>query len=222
MNKRAAFLCLIVAACDTPQAEQTRVYPVAFRSSNDDGEPLPGVQLLTGGELLGSTGPEAMLNTRLNGHEGMEVAFEVRCPQGSRPQGEPPALRLRTLDGPPTEVHVTCGRDKRMAALIVSAPGFPGLPVLVHDREVARTDTGGTAHLLLEGEPKLPLRVVLDTASRPRIVPASPHKDVQIGARDTIVVFTPELVEPPVPAKKKAVKKTKAAPPPPIYRPEKL
>jgi hypothetical protein len=223
MNARAALLCLgLVPACDTEQGEHFQVYPVSIRSVNDDGEPLPGVQVLTGGEVLGTTGPDATLNVTLNGREGMEVAFEARCPQGSRPHGESPALRLRTLGGRAPELDLICGRDKRMAALIVSAPGFADLPVLVHDREVARTDASGTAHLLLEGEPRMPMRVVLDTGARPRIVPASPHKDVQIGMRDEIVVFTPELVEPVLVEKKKVVKKVKAPPPPPVYRPEKL
>jgi len=106
------------------------------------------------------------------------------------------------------------------AAAIVSAPGFANLPVLVHDREVARTDATGTAHAILEGSPSTPMRVVLDTSSMPRVIPPSPHQDVQIGRRDDIVVFAPELtdVKPP-PAKKRVVKKAK---PPPVIRPEKL
>jgi hypothetical protein len=215
-----ALLALLVA-CDTPQAEQASVYPVLFRSVSEEGEPLPGVQVLSGGEALGITGPEASLSLQLQGREGSEVSFEPRCPQGTKPLGEPAALRLRTLgNGPAPEVELGCGRDKRMAALIVSAPGFADLPVLVHEREVTRTDESGTAHLLLEGEQNTPLRVVLDTGARPRIVPPSPHKDVHIGTRDEIVVFTPGLVEPPAPVKKKHVKKAKA--PPPTFRPEKL
>jgi hypothetical protein len=211
----------MVASCDGPQAEQVSVYPVLVRSVSEEGEPLPGVQVLSGGSPLGITGPEATLSVQLQGREGVELSFEPRCPPGSKPLGEPATLRLRTLgNGPAPEVELGCGRDKRMAALIVSAPGFADLPVLVHDRVVARTDVSGTAHLLLEGDQNTPLRVLIDTAARPRIVPASPHKDVHIGSRDEIVVFTPGLVEPPVPVKKKHVKKVKA--PPPTYRPEKL
>lgn len=212
---------LLLAGCDTPLAEQVHAYPVTIRSLNEDGEPLPGVTVLMDGSPLGSTGPEAALAVTLNGSEGSEVGFEARCPAGSRPQGEPPALRLRSLNGPAPEVELRCGRDKRMAALIVSAPGFADLPVLVHDREVARTDATGTAHVLLEGEPNTPMRVVLNTGSHPRVLPASPHKDVQIGTRDAIVLFTPKLVETPI-EKKKVVKKAKPAPAPPVYRPEKL
>jgi hypothetical protein len=225
MNTRAVLLMsLLFAACDDSSAAQQQSYPVLIHSVSEDGEPLPGVQVLSGGSVLGVTGPEATLGVTLAGREGMELSFAPRCPQGSKPQVEPSTLRLRTLaDGPPPEVELSCGRDKRIAALIVSAPGFADLPVLVHEREVARTDASGTAHVLLEGEPNMPLRVVLDTGARPRVVPASPHKDLQIGGRDEIFVFTPELVDPPAPpVVKKKVKKAKEPPPPPVYRPEKL
>jgi hypothetical protein len=223
MSARAVLVVLaLLSGCDAPTSDRGQSYPLVFRSLDEDGEPLPGVQVLAGGERLGTTGADSALSVRLTGREGMAVDFDLRCPAGTRPHGDKASLRLRTLEGPPPEIELVCGRDKRMAALIVSAPGFADLPVLLHDREVARTDASGTAHFLVEGEPHMPMRVVLDTGSRPRLVPAFPHKDFQIGARDEIVVFTPALVEAPLLEKKKVVKKAKAPPPPPIYRPEKL
>jgi hypothetical protein len=218
------FLALISAAwagCgDTAQAE--RSYPVSLRTLDEDGEPLANVELLVSGTSVGHTDDRGVLTVRTKGREGGQVTFEPRCPAGSKAQGQPATLRLRTLgDGPPPEVELTCERVKRIAALIVSAPGFAGLPVMVHNRELARTDYTGTAHVLLEGDPSTPLRVVLNTESRPKVVPPSPHKDLQIGSRDDIVVFAPELseVRDPPPPKKHRVKKEK---PPPVIRPEKL
>lgn len=205
---------------DSAQSERT--YPVSLHTLDEDGEPLASVELLASGTSVGHSDERGVLTVRIKGREGGQVTFEPRCPAGSKAQGQPASLRLRTLgDGPPPEVELTCERSKRMAALIVSAPGFGGLPVMVHNRELARTDYSGTAHVLLEGDPSTPLRVVLNTESRPKVVPPSPHKDLQIGSHDDIVVFAPELTEvrDPPPPKKHRVKKEK---PPPVIRPEKL
>lgn len=219
----AALIALAsVGACALEQeASAPERYPVQLRALSEEGEPLEGVEMLVSGQLLGATDARGRLLVQLPGQEGRQVTFEARCPKGSDRRGEPGSLRLRKLSGPPPEVELTCGRSKRVAALIVSAPGFADLPVLSHDREVARTDASGTAHVLLEGEPSTPLRVVLDTGARPRVIPPSPHKDIQIAARDEIVVFAPELTElPPPPPPRKRKKKEEA--PPPVIRPERL
>lgn len=212
-------LSLAASACGETSASQ-KLYPVSVRTVTDDGDALPDLEIVASGNVLGRTGPEGNVLLQLQGKEGGELLFEPRCPPGSHVHGEPASLRLRTLaSGRPPEVELACARDKRMAALVLSAPGFANLPVLVHDREVARTDVTGTAHALLEGSPSTPMRVVLDTSSLPRVVPPSPHQDIQIGRRDTIVVFAPELTEvkPPPP-----LKRAKKAKPPPVIRPEKL
>jgi hypothetical protein len=216
-----AALAALVLACGGGETAP-RLYSVSRHALSDDGDPLPGVELLASGNAVGRTDAHGGLLVRLSGREGAQVTFEPRCPQGSSAQGNPASLRLRTLgNGPPPDVELTCARAKRLAALIVSAPGFAGLPVLVHNRELARTDATGTAHVLLEGDPATPLRVVLNTESRPKLVPPSPHKDLQIGTRDDIVVFAPNLseVRDPPPPKKHRLKKEK---PPPVLRPEKL
>jgi hypothetical protein len=215
-----AALALTAAACAEQRAE-TQTYPVLVRALSDDGDPLADLEIEVSGVVVGRTGADGSQLLQMAGNEGAQLLFEPRCPGGSNSRGEAPALRLRTLaGGPPPEVEVVCGRDKRMAALVVNTQGFGNLPVLVHDREVARTDETGTAHVLLEGTPSTPMRVVLDTSSLPRVVPPSPHQDVQIGKRDTIVVFAPELAEIREPEKKKRrVKKEK---PPVVIRPEKL
>lgn len=216
----AVALTLCGTSC-TDESAGEREYRVGVRAVSDDGDALSAIEVLASGAPVGRTGPDGALLVRLRGREGGVLLFEPRCPEGYHPRGEPSSLRLRTLaGGRPPEVEVTCGRDKRMAALVVSVPGFPDLPVLVHDREVARTDASGTAHALLEGNPATPMRVVLDTSALPRVVPPSPHHDVRIGQRDDIVVFAPELTEKALPKKqKRVIRKPK---PPPVLRPERL
>jgi len=211
----------LIAGCEDP-APVVSTFPVLVRAASEDGDPLVDVPIVSRSTVIGRTDTAGTLLAQMQGQEGLDVSFAAQCPAGSKPIGTPPSLRLRTLGGGARpEVEVTCGRDKRTAALLVSAPGFGGLPVLVHDREVGRTDVTGTAHLLLQGDPSTPLRVVLDTHSLPDVVPPSPHRDLQIGSRDDIVVFAPELAQAKKPEKKKKhrVKKVEA---PRILRPEKL
>lgn len=223
MMMRALASVLALAAvhgCDTPPPAAT-LYAVMIRAATEDGDPLASVDITARDQVVGQTDKNGALLARLSGEEGADVSFSPSCPAGSRPLGTPPSLRLRTLSAEARpEVEVTCGRDKRTAALLVSAPGFGGLPILVHDREIGRTDSSGTAHVLLQGEPATPLRVVLDTRSLPNVVPASPHRDLQIGTRDDLVVFAPELAETKRPERKR--RHEKKAPSTLVYRPEKL
>jgi hypothetical protein len=212
---------LVLVACGDKAVEQ-RAYTVSVRALNQDDEPLANLDIVANGQPVGRSDAHGAALIQLTSREGASFLFEPRCPEGMASSGEPATLRLRTLgNGPPPEVEVRCARLKRMAALIVSAPGYGDLPVMVHNREMARTDVTGTAHLLLEGDPSTPIRVVLNTASRPKVVPPSPHKDLQIGSRDDIVVFAPELSEirEAPPPKKHKVREKK---PPPVLRPEKL
>jgi len=218
----ACVLSLVWVACEEP-GPVVASYPVLIRAASEDGEPLVGIPIVSRSTVIGRSDETGALLVQMQGQEGLDVSFTAQCPAGSKPIGVPPTLRLRTLGGGARpEVEVSCGRDKRTAALLVSAPGFAGLPVLVHDREVGRTDATGTAHLLLQGDPSTPLRVVLDTRSLPNVVPPSPHRDLQIGSRDDIVVFAPELAEAKPPEKKKKHHRVKKEEPPRILRPEKL
>lgn len=195
-------------------------YPVTVRIASDDGEPLANVDVLLDRALAGRSLADGALALHAQGTEGAQVQISASCPKGTRLVGGPSSLRLRTLGGgAPPEVDLVCERDKRMAALIVSAPGHVDLPVLVHDREVARTDATGTAHAILEGTPATPLRVVLDTSAHPRVIPQSPHFDIKIERRDDIFVFAPELTERAPPPKPKRRAKPK---PPPVIRPVRL
>jgi hypothetical protein len=222
-----ALLVSAFSACDTGAVSRADTYPVVVRSATEDGEPLAKVEVLTRGKRMGFTDEKGELRGTLKGREGEERTFDIKCPDGFRAPEERPTLQLRTLQNvEASELSVQCVPDKRMAALLVSAPGFGGLPILLHGREVGRTDTSGIAHLALRGEPRTPMRVVLDTSARPRITPPSPHKDVRIGARDEIVVFAPELTEPDPPKPKikvrKESKKEEPVAAPVIARPEKL
>jgi hypothetical protein len=219
----AALLAGLALGACKGGARKVREYSVTFHSVSDDGEALGKVEVHDNSRVLGTTDPQGVLHARLQGRDGEERVFTVKCPDGYRSGEERVALQLRTLGEAGSELEVRCHPERRLAALLVNAPGFAGLPVLVHGREVGRTDAGGIAHLALRGEPRTPMRVVLDTSSRPRVTPPSPHKDVRIGDRDEIVVFSPGLteVEPPKPKRTHKKKDVVVEPPKPV-RPEQL
>lgn len=222
------FLCLGATGCKPAPERVVRQYPVTFNATTEDGELLAGVTISTGHANLGVTDSKGKLRALLRGFEGQELRFEVACPTGfSANEADSPAIQLRSHTGgssAASELMVRCHAEQRLAAVLVSTPGFEGLPVLVHGREVARTDAYGTAHVALTGLPQTPMRVLVDTSSRPRITPASPHKDVRLTNRDEIVVFAPELVEvpPPKPKVKRKVKEKEPERPPVVVKPEEL
>ena len=221
-------VCLGATGCKQEPQRAMRQYPVTFNATTEDGELLADVTITTGHTNLGSTDQKGRLRALLKGFEGQEQKFEVTCPTGySSSEADAPAIQLRSHTGgssAASEVVVRCHAEQRLAAVLVSTPGLEGLPVLVHGREVARTDAFGTAHVALTGLPQTPMRVMIDTSSRPRITPASPHKDVRLSGRDEIVVFAPELVEvaPPKPKVKRKVKEKEPEPPPVVVKPEEL
>ena len=221
-------LGLGLAACKSDARRELQEYPVTFVALTEEGDAIPGVAIGSAGAALGSTDTHGRLQAQLQGVEGQAKHFTVACPAGFRSMGDQrPTLRLRSHTGgasAATEMTVRCQSNERLAAVLVNAPGFVGLPVLLHGREVARTDAHGTAHIALRGEPRTPMRVTIDTSSRPRVIPASPHKDVRLGARDEVVLFAPELSE-PSPPKPKVHRKPKVeeAPQPPApLKPEEL
>lgn len=215
-----ASLVAPLSACRSERKPQA--FPLTISAQTDEGEPLPGVEMILLGRSLGKTNPEGKLRGVLRGFEGDSREFEVKCPTGFQSPKQPAAIQLRTVQGGASaegsELSVVCGADKRVAALVVRANGFADLPVLVHGREVGRTDATGTAHVLLKSTPGQDMRVLLDTRAYPYVVPANPHKDVRIPNRDDVILFSAELKENRPEPKRKVVKAAK----PETFRPERV
>ena len=173
--------------------------PSAFRvtfSALSDNTPLHGVEIAANGRTLGETGEDGLLRVDLQGREGMNVAYAVRCPEGHRDAETRPPLTLRKFEGldPQAaergiEISVSCPPSTRRVAVIVRTGGQAGIPVKMGGATVALTDASGVAHVLVESAPESEFRLTLDTNARTGLRPQNPMSVVTVPDSDAIAVF---------------------------------
>jgi hypothetical protein len=191
---RMCLAALALLGCGVEQAP-TQLFSVTIDARDERGESLPELVIASAGAAVGRTDAQGRMRLGIRGRENSLLQLEPRCPSGYRATAAQSELRLPARSEVPLVFAVTCARENRVAALLVNAPGFADLPVLVAERVVARTNEAGSAHVLLEGAPGTQLRVVLDTSTRPKVAPRSPERTFTIGSDDTIELFDPALSE---------------------------
>lgn len=198
----ALALGTLALGCGSPPPPP--VFHVTFTSLADT-LPLPGVQVMRGTRVLGTTDAYGKLEVRLHGQDGTSVSYRVQCPQGYRTPPTPPPLVLRqfravAVPGQPArqrgiEVTLQCPPSQRYAAVIVRAGGFAGLPVTMQGQEVTRTDTSGVAHFMLPLAPNSQFALGLDTSSNPYLRPQNPTASFTLADADDILIFDPPVHE---------------------------
>lgn len=221
---RSLAICLLLAAaCATPEpATLTRA--IELRATTRSGAALPGVRAWLDGVLLGETQSDGLLRGTLRGRVHQRVVLSWACPAAHEPASEQRELAIDAEapsqgDGAATpraalKLEARCAPLDIEAALVVRASGAPpeGLPVIVRDEVVARTDADGLAHVLLRARRGSSLAVALDTRQHPKLVPASPIETFQLGSDDTILLLDRKL-ETPRPKSKPAHGKKPKEPP---------
>jgi hypothetical protein len=75
----------------------------------------------------------------------------------------------------------------------VRAERGPNLPVLYLGRELARTDSSGAAHLVLDVASDDVVELVLDTTEQPGLRPKSPSLRIQPGPGDEITAVNQDF-----------------------------
>ncbi len=187
-------IAVMLAACAGPGASRAVQVAVVFSAERDPGEPLEGVRVSVAGEDRGITGPDGTLRLVIEERDGARLAIDAECPPGHRDAEAAEEIvvhPLETLAGgsPRLEYPIRCAPTERRVALLVRAGGEADLPVHVGDREVARTDAGGAAQVVLAMAPGSAFRVTLGTGDRPRLRPADPMRTFTVGDRDEIFVL---------------------------------
>ena len=213
---RSLAVCLLLAAaCATPEpASSTRA--IELRATTRSGAALPGVRAWLDGVLLGETQSDGLLRGTLRGRLHQRVILSWACPAAHEPPSEQRELVIDAQapndDGRAAKprrsalkLEARCAPLDIEAALVVRARGAPpaGLPIIVRDEVVARTDAEGLAHVLLRARRGSSLAVVLDTSQHPKLVPASPIETFQLGSDDTILLLDRKL-ETPAPKSRSA------------------
>jgi hypothetical protein len=189
----SAALC---ASC-TEYTRAKQQYEFVIRIHGDPGRPLSQVPLFRAGQKLATSDTHGTITLAARGSEGETLAFEVRCPEGHRP-AKPLSIVLRRLseqDKRP-EYVVSCAPLKRRLVVAVRADNGPNLPVRHLGREVARTDSSGAAHVLLEAEAEESVELTLDTSGKPALRPTNPSARFSVSTKDDVVSFNQKFESP--------------------------
>ena len=180
--------------------------PFELRALTPAGDALPGLRGWLDGVPLGETQSDGLLRGTLRGRVHQRVVLSWACPAAHEPSSEqreltidPQAASLHAGGAKPgaavLKLEARCAPLDIEAALVVRASGAPpeGLPIVVRDEVVARTDAEGLAHVVLRARRGSSLAVSLDTREHPRLVPASPIETFQLGSDDTILLLDRKL-----------------------------
>jgi hypothetical protein len=182
-------LVLGVVACQ-PAAPPSRRHGIIIQAETAAHAPLEGVDVAHRGRSLGKTRASGALTLELAGSEGELIELEARCPASYVPERKIVSVTLRKLHSSrklPT-YRVDCQPATRTTVVAVRATNGPDLPVIYLGREVARTDSSGTAHVALTLRPGERFELGLDTANKP-LVPSSPRAVFVAGSEDELVFF---------------------------------
>ncbi len=187
-----ALLASLLSACEEERPPPT--FRVTFTASSDS-DPLAGVRVVGDGRPLGETGADGILRVDLPGREGQAVTVNAQCPEGHRAPAELPLLTLRSFRGldPAAaergiEMSIQCPPSERTAAVVVRTGDQGDLPVMMADREVARTDASGVAHFVLRMQPHSTFRLRIDTTGREDLQPQNPGATLTVPDRDDILL----------------------------------
>lgn len=146
---------------------------------------------------MGLTDEAGSARLQLAGIEGTKTPLAVRCPPGYRQPAAPIPVLLKTLalGSRLPEYSASCAPERRRIVVAVRAENGAALPILYLGREIARTDSLGTGHVLLELEPRSQVELTLatDAGDSARLRPKNPSLKVIVGDRDEIFSFAPRF-----------------------------
>lgn len=175
-----------VLAC-TRQAP-IKTYDLAVRVESDAGQPLAGAKLLHLGQAIGTTGEDGRVIIRVSGNEGERLELEIACPEGFKSPEAPTTVMLRRGAERP-EYFASCPPLSRKLVVAARLEHGAGLPIRYLGREVARADTSGIAHLVIDAESDKTIELMVDTSEAPWLRPKSPVARFRMANRDDLVVL---------------------------------
>jgi hypothetical protein len=193
----------------------TASYDLLVRVESDPGVALAGARLASGGSALGQSDGEGLVALSLVGNPGDTVSIDTSCPEGHRSPKEPLRVVLKPLaEQKRPEFRVSCQPLKRSMVLTVRTQHGADLPVRYLGKEIARTDSSGAAHALLEVTPGESVTVTLDTSAREhaQLMPQNPELKTVVPERDEIVIFDQAFMLPKPPPQKRVRRRESTGP----------
>ncbi len=181
----------LLAACSSKPPPK---YEIVVKVQSDPGVPLAGAVVLNQNKPVGKrTDKTGKTGLSMTGAEGQAFTLNVRCPDGYKSPTEPLVVTLRRIVGSSKrpEYMVDCPPKKRSVVVAIRAENGPDIPVRYLGKEVARTDTGGAANVLLKLSPNESFKLTLDTSDDDHklLQPQSPAATFDVKNKDDIFVF---------------------------------
>jgi len=184
-------LCLLTGCANIGREPKPTRYEFVVHVESDPSHPLAGARLLHGGRELGVSANDGHITVRATGSEGERIELEVACPTGFRSPEAALRVTLRHAVGTSErpEYFTACPPLTRKLVVAARLEHGANLPIRYLGRELARSDSDGVAHLLVEGETDKTVELTVDTSEQPQLRPKNPTARFRIGNRDDIVVL---------------------------------
>jgi hypothetical protein len=199
-SRAVAMVALLAWGCE--QQDLTRQYEFIVRVSSEPGRAVEAASASLEGKELGVSDGDGAITITVRGREGDVLPIEIGCPSGHRAPTDPVQVPLRHVGNDiKPEFAAVCTPTSHSIVVAVRAERGPNLPLLHLGRELARTDSSGAAHLVLDVASEEVVELVLDTTHQPTLRPKSPVLRIQPGRSDEITAIAQDftVAKPPAP-----------------------
>jgi len=179
-----------VGACKPPEKPPALV--VSFHVIDEAKLPIDGAEIVSQSEVVARTNAEGKAQISLNGKDdGSMFPVEVKCPKLFRSPNQPIAVRRIRSGAAIPEYVAHCDRLRHQLIVAIKTDGATNMPVMHLGKEVARIDQAGHASVLVEGDVRERVELLIDT-SDPKFAkmhPQNPTGSFEIGNKDEIKTF---------------------------------
>jgi hypothetical protein len=186
-------LALAVTACQGLDVKPQPPFELLVHVESDPGRALAGAVAVVNGRERGTTQADGRARLSFVGNEGDTFDLWVRCPEGYTSPTKPVAASLRRLAEPSRlpEYDATCPPNQRAVVVAIRADNGANLPILYLNREVARTDASGAAHVLLPAKPGDSFELMIGTGERgnEKLRPQNPSQPFIVRGQDEVFLF---------------------------------
>lgn len=184
---------LTIAGCQGLDAKPQPPFEILVHVESDPGRPLAGALLVVNGRDRGTTLADGRARLSFVGNDGDTFDLWVRCPDGFTSPTKPIAAALRRISDPSKlpQYDAVCPPSQRAVVVAIRADNGANLPILYLNKEIARTDASGAAHVFLPAKPGDSFELMISTAERgsEKLRPQNPTAPFVVRAQDEVFLF---------------------------------
>jgi hypothetical protein len=189
----ALSLPVLGLGCQGLETKSQPPFEILVKVESDPGRPLAGAVLVVNGRERGTTQPDGRARLSFVGNDGDTFDLWVRCPEGYSSPTKPVPAALRRLSDPSKlpQYDATCAPNQRVIVVAIRADNGANLPVMHLNKEVARTDASGAAHVFMPSKPGDSFELVISTNERgnEKLRPQNPSAPFIVRAQDEVFLF---------------------------------